>query len=688
MLLPQLARQVNYQQLTTTRLVQHVLPPEKVTIAVDGSVRSATVAMAFNNYADVFPGEIVSTTRGPKAETFEPDCDVFVFIRSFEAPEPGRRQEADDLQIPIIYALDDDLLRLFSRKEENAGKVAAIEQHLGEADFIIAYSRALVAEIEKRNPRVTTLWMNMPARFLDRPAARPAADGMARYLIIGRVIRSHELRTMADELRAFFAEHASEAKLTVFASDRLEPDYRRLLDGVDFDVTPTLKYLEFRAFLTRSDFDFVINPLLDTPFNRGKSPVKYFESAIAGAVLITSDMPVYKAVRHDETGIVVPWKEGAWRAGLEHSLALSAEGRQRLHAGAVQHLREAFTTEANYLPFRTAIEAARLHVVLGGRTEGDGETAILVDDPDDAGLIDAIRQCLGPSGFRVVDAASLGKPPLDPAAGAALLRGAHIRLVHAANPGSPWLAAADVASLPCVAGWTMTADHAEHVDLVLAETAAEMIEARAAGFAAALRWTPPPPDSRRGLASKPLKANKDGVRIVASRGAAPAWIAPMLQRLHDSDTAIRFEVACPDAERAEWDAAFAPYSETIPVTVGVTTPPEHRGVVVIVGVGGLKAALEAMSTGIPVIAVAAPDLEEFIADGLSGRIVAADPGAVARAIEEVFALEPDALARLRECAASAAAILAGPAIAAANLLRFYRLAALARQQRQGRPAAV
>lgn len=680
MLLPWLAHHIDFGELTTTELARHILPPEQVTIAVEGSVRSATVEMAFKNYAEVFPDAVAVVTREPKAKEFDPDCDVFVYLRSLEPPVAERRQEASAVGIPIIYALDDDLLRLYGGKPKSADLIAAIERHLREADAVIVYSRSLVDAVAARNPRVTTLLMNMPARYLDRPAA--GADARpTRYLIIGRLVRQRELRALADELRAFFAAHPDEARLTVFADERLEPDYRALLEGIDFDTTPLLHYREFREFLAGSEFDFVVNPLRDSPFNRGKSPVKFFEATIAGAVLITSAMPVYKPVEHNVSGITVPWKEGAWRETLEASLAMPVPQRQAIHAGAVRQIHTEFATEANYLPFRTAIEAARLHAVFGPQTNGE-QAAILIDDRHDAGLAEAIERILAPHGFRLISATTLGENDDK----ADLLRRSGVALVHAAAPDSPWLAAARSAGLPALAGWDDAAAVSTRVPggvIVLADTVAAAAAARAAGYRHALRWTAPPPARWRGFADKPLKPGKDGVRIVSSAGAdAAGWLAPTLERLAAGGAAIRFEADCPDAERVGWEAAFAPFAATIPFDGDASGPPERRGVVMTVDADATarRSALEAMSYGIPVIAVAGPEMAELIADGRTGRLVPPDPEAVAGAILETFALPPEDLAMLRERAASTASILAGPAVAAANLVRFYRLAVeLARQ---------
>jgi glycosyltransferase involved in cell wall biosynthesis len=82
------------------------------------------------------------------------------------------------------------------------------------------------------------------------------------------------------------------------------------------------------------------------------------------------------------------------------------------------------------------------------------------------------------------------------------------------------------------------------------------------------------------------------------------------------------------------------------------------------------AVLEAMATGLAVVAVRASGTDEAVVDGVSGLLVPEVPEAFARAVESVLA-DPDLAAKLRAGAREAAQRFAAPALAA-RLVGLYR----------------
>jgi glycosyltransferase involved in cell wall biosynthesis len=64
-----------------------------------------------------------------------------------------------------------------------------------------------------------------------------------------------------------------------------------------------------------------VAPLLDTPFNRSKSALKFLEYSALGLASICSDVTVYReAVEAGRTGILVPNDPDRWRDALETAL--------------------------------------------------------------------------------------------------------------------------------------------------------------------------------------------------------------------------------------------------------------------------------------------------------------------------------------------------------------------------------
>lgn len=688
-ILPYLGRCFSRTELRQTELASALLPTERMIISTAGSVRSATVEMAYRNFARTFPDAI-----GVVEEDVPAIHDVAVNLRSLTPPWAERRRRAIEERKPVVYALDDDLFALYGRRAENRPVLEAVEDHVRDSDYIVVYSPALIERVAAFNPRVTALAMNTPRSHLGRSIDPNGTRQVTRYLLIGRVIRGRELRLLSEELRDFFAAHPTDATLTIFSDERLDPEYREILAGIDYETTPLKHYLQFRRFLADSDYDFVLNPLRETRFNRGKSPVKYLEATMAGAVLISSRASVYKLVRNEETGITVPWTPGAWHDALEASLAMSESERATIHAAAVAHIIETRSTEACYLPFRTTLEAAQLHATFQSRLRQDGMPRILVDDPSKTGLADHIRTLLAPLHFTILDAGDVDLPKAGTTTAKAL-EAAEISLVHAASPRSDWFAAASEIGVPTVCAVDGPDDlmpaYARPIrdepDIVIAPDEHAASAADLAGYPRVTRWTRPTQHSKRFADGSPHRV-RGGLRIVSRAGSdasIDADLAANTALAFSLGKPLRVEIDCVEDQRELWRATFSSVAPGIEPRFVDRGQPRRRAVLLTLGSDQRthQAILGAMASGVPVITACDRDAPS-IADGVAIHVSDPSASAIAEALTRIYALPPHRLAERRKRASAAAFALASPEIAAANLIRIYREAASAAERRFAR----
>ena len=98
------------------------------------------------------------------------------------------------------------------------------------------------------------------------------------------------------------------------------------------EVRPWVEHVHLARELARFDVNMV--PLeAGNPFCDAKSPLKYFEAAIAGAPTVATANPVYEdAIRHGETGLLARSEE-EWAEALAR-LARDPRERARLAARA------------------------------------------------------------------------------------------------------------------------------------------------------------------------------------------------------------------------------------------------------------------------------------------------------------------------------------------------------------------
>ncbi len=83
----------------------------------------------------------------------------------------------------------------------------------------------------------------------------------------------------------------------------------------------------YRSGLPRLDLDIGLCPLRDTPFNRSKSAVKFYEYACCGFLTVASDIPPYAG----EVSLTVPDDPRAWADALEFHLRRADVRAARLH---------------------------------------------------------------------------------------------------------------------------------------------------------------------------------------------------------------------------------------------------------------------------------------------------------------------------------------------------------------------
>lgn len=108
-------------------------------------------------------------------------------------------------------------------------------------------------------------------------------------------------------------------------------------DWVDVEKFPT--------YLNSLGFDIGIIPVVDRPFNRGKSNIKWQEYSLANIPTIASNVGEYKAIKHNVTGLLA-YSESEWYFYLEQ-LIKDANLRKSLAKEAKQTVLANYTMSHN-----------------------------------------------------------------------------------------------------------------------------------------------------------------------------------------------------------------------------------------------------------------------------------------------------------------------------------------------------
>jgi hypothetical protein len=114
-------------------------------------------------------------------------------------------------------------------------------------------------------------------------------------------------------------------------------------------------YPNFMTWFTRLKWDIALAPLIDSPFTRCKSDIKFLDYSALGAAGIFSRVPAYElSVRHLETGWVTENTIEAWQAALE-TLVADKQLRSNLARMAGRYLHTQRTLATGAARWRAAL---------------------------------------------------------------------------------------------------------------------------------------------------------------------------------------------------------------------------------------------------------------------------------------------------------------------------------------------
>jgi len=178
-----------------------------------------------------------------------------------------------------------------------------------------------------------------PRTLLCEPLFMPAPEGLASPARQEPVYFYHGTRAHLDEIRwlvpvvSRVQERSRSAVFEVFG-DALVQRFFRGIPRVR--VRPWLSWQDYLAYCCGHRFRVGLAPCLDTPFNRARAPVKYFDITRLGAAGVYADLAPYSGmVKHGETGLLCAQRPDDWAEsildlldGAERASAMASAARR------------------------------------------------------------------------------------------------------------------------------------------------------------------------------------------------------------------------------------------------------------------------------------------------------------------------------------------------------------------------
>ncbi|APH71819.1 glycosyltransferase [Aquibium oceanicum] len=229
----------------------------------------------------------------------------------------------------IIYEIDDDLTRFHRRKDDQVdydGLRDGVVKLLVGADLVIVSTPELKHRFRHFNHNVMIaenalaerLWFTGLAEAHMVRGKPVKAVGEQHILYMGTRTHDADL-ALLEEAMASVRRHFPKTRLFTVG---ITAERRTWYEPITIP-DPAKHYSRFVPWLraVSKDMDLAVAPLVETDFNRAKSPLKHFEYAAAGLCGLYSNVEPYRsAVQDGETGFLVDNSAEDWTAAIMRAI--------------------------------------------------------------------------------------------------------------------------------------------------------------------------------------------------------------------------------------------------------------------------------------------------------------------------------------------------------------------------------
>lgn len=261
------------------------------------------------------------------------DYDAIVVQRDAVPPSALSRflNTVASRNIRLVLELDDDLMTPAARERLTRTGYASdaldgVRTIADAADAMIVSTQTLATTIQRLGVPLAVI-PNEIDRRIWRPVNEAPGNGntpVVRVLYMGSATHDEDIQLLSPIFaNPLMTSDGIPVELEVLGITR---DDEAWFNRIAFP--PSLnQYPDFVEWLraNRDRWDIAVAPLVDTPFNRSKSDLKFLEYSMLGLPTIASDVGPYRDIA-EHGGIVVSNEPASWRAAI---LQLASSPAQR-----------------------------------------------------------------------------------------------------------------------------------------------------------------------------------------------------------------------------------------------------------------------------------------------------------------------------------------------------------------------
>ena len=221
----------------------------------------------------------------------------------------------------LVFDLDDDLLHIPTGHPDAKvlrPRAQVVRRMVSAADTVWVSTQGLAERLAGLRRDAVVVENRLDERIWTAPT-RPSADTPVRILCMGTSTHDRDFAMIEPALVRLKAEYGDRIEIEVIGMTGRH-DLPRGLQRIATPISAARSYPGFVQWLssTQPGWHIGLAPLLDTAFNRCKSPLKSIDYAALGLVVLASDVPVYRgSVADGLAGHLVTNTTGAWYAAID-----------------------------------------------------------------------------------------------------------------------------------------------------------------------------------------------------------------------------------------------------------------------------------------------------------------------------------------------------------------------------------
>jgi glycosyltransferase involved in cell wall biosynthesis len=307
--------------------------------------------------------------------------DAVLLQRTTEAAAFKLMEQFVQAGLPVGYALDDDLFHL----AELGGVYATFRQGdpgydamvgtIRAADVVLCGGAHVERVVREVNPRTVQFDASVLPQFLPDEQVRARQARPFKFGYAGGSYRIQEMQMLWPAIEQIRREYGDRVSFEFWGLDPNQVS--KDVQGISF-VPFSISYYEYLARLQTAGFHAMLVPLLSQPAaRRGKLPVKVWETAVAGAVGLYSDVPTYEIVNRLRLGLSVAENTDAWYQAMRSILDMDAGEYARLQERSLEYVREFYSTPAMLPVHEHGLAAILFHGATRAARDAHGRPCVL-----------------------------------------------------------------------------------------------------------------------------------------------------------------------------------------------------------------------------------------------------------------------------------------------------------------------